>query len=448
MQTRQEKLFEEAPVWKTIFSLAVPAMVTMLVMIFYNMADMFFVGRTGDTAQVAAVSLVGPVFTVMMAIGTMLGGGGCILIARTLGEKDAESVKLYSSLCCWGSIVSGILFAAIVLAIHRPLLGFLGANEDTWDFARRYLAILAVGAPVMIFASGFGSVIRAEGAVREGMIGNLLGTVGNVVLDPIFILVLGMGVSGAAVATVLGNMIAVAYYLWYVCRGRTNFTLSPAYARKNPLAIGKVLAIGLPNAMSNLLTGFASAIANRLLVQYGTDAVAAMAAAGKATMVISMIQMGITLGVQPLLAYTYGAHNVPRLKETIRKLSALTMGIGSAVTLLCLFQGKAVVAVFLKDEAALALGQQMIHLLVLAGPVLGLYYIASGFLQASGNAVLATVVSVLRQGVFLVPLLYGMNYLFQMKGNVMAHVTADYAAAAVAIALAVYRYRKELSTNN
>lgn len=442
METKQEKLFTESSVWKAIFTLAVPAMVTMLVMIFYNMADMFFVGKTGDMAQVAAVSLVGPVFTVMMAIGSMLGSGGCVLIAKTLGEKDADGVKLYSSLCCWGSIIFGILFTVVVLAVRTPLLGFLGANEDTWEYAKTYLTILAFGAPVMIFAHGFGSVIRAEGAVKEGMLGNMLATVGNVILDPIFILGFGMGVGGAAVATVLGNVIGAVYYIWYVCHAQTNFTLDPSPARKKPLAIGRVLAIGLPNAMSSILTGFASAYANRLLVQYGTTAVAAMAAAGKATMVISMIQMGITMGVQPLLAYTYGARNLPRLKETIRKMAALTIGIGLFVTLLCLFQGKAVVALFLKDEGALSLGQEMIRLLVLSGPVLGLYYIATSFLQASGNAMSATIISVLRQGVFLLPLLYFMNYFFQMKGNILAHVAADYMATAVAIIFAVYQYCK------
>lgn len=115
MQTKQEELFRDTSVWKAILKLAVPSMVSMLVMIFYNMADMFFVGQTGDTAQVAAVSIVGPVFTVMMAIGNMLGGGGCVLIAKTLGEKADDRAKLYSSLCCWGSIVLGILFVVLLL---------------------------------------------------------------------------------------------------------------------------------------------------------------------------------------------------------------------------------------------------------------------------------------------------------------------------------------------
>lgn len=439
---KQEKLFQDAPVWKAIAAMAVPSMITMLVMIFYNMADMFFVGRTGDTAQVAAVSLVGPVFTVMMAIGSMLGGGSCVLIARILGEKDMEKVKLYSSLCCWGSAAFGVVFGGVALLLKTPLLHFLGANGEIWGYAESYLTFLSLGAPVMIFTTAISGIIRAEGSIKEGMYGNLIATVSNVILDPVFILVLGMGAGGAAIATVLANIIGAAYYILYIRFGSTNNTLNPVYACRKPLAIFSIIAIGLPNAMSSVLVGFASAIANQLLVQYGTDAVAAMAAAGKATMVISMIQMGITMGVQPLLAYNYGAKNIPRMKEAVFKLAVLTITIGLSVTLVCVFNGKAVVAVFLKEENVLALGQEMIHLLVLSGPVLGLYYLASTFLQASGNAPLATLVSVLRQGIFLVPLLYLMNYFFQIKGNVLAHVTADYGATLLAVLLAVIQYRK------
>lgn len=440
--TKQERLFQDAPVWKAIGSLAVPSMIMMLVMIFYNMADMFFVAQTKDTAQVAAVSLVGPVFTIMMAIGNLLGGGACVLLAKSLGEKNYENVRLYSSLTVFGSLVAGVIFLVVVLVFRGYLLQFLGTNEETFQYAQDYLTVLAIGAPVMIFSTSFGGIIRAEGAVKEGMIGNLLSTVSNIVLDPLFILVFHLGAGGAAIATVLANVIGAIYYLWYLRFADTSFSIDIRCAAANPGAIARIISIGLPNASSNVLAGFASAFANNLLVQYGTDAVAAMAAAGKATMLISMIQMGITMGVQPMLAYCYGARNVSRMKETIWKLSVLTITIGLSVTLLCLFHGKGIISIFLKDETSLALGEEMIHLLVLSGPILGLYYLASTFLQASGNAPLATLTSVLRQGIFLVPLLSVMNHFFAVKGNVLAHVAADYAATAAAIILAVWQYRK------
>lgn len=440
MQEKQEQLFRDMSVWKAISKMAIPAMISIVVMIFYNMADMFFVGQLGDTAQVAAVSLVGPVFTLIMAVGTMIGGGGCVLIAKMLGEKEDEKVKLYSSLCCWGSVVFGVLFTIIIILFANPLLGFLGANEDTWKFARQYLIVLSIGAPVMIFSTVFGSTVRGEGAIKEGMIGNLFGTVVNIVLDPVFILGLHMGVVGAAIATVLGNACASACYIFYIKKMSKNLTLSPSYAWKNPWEIRKILALGLPNMVNSTLAGFAGVFANKLLVQYGTNAVAAMAAAGKSTMVIGMIQMGICMGVQPMLAYCYGDKNLPRIKETLTKLSVLTVVIGSAITLFCLLNRRMVISMFLKQEDVLALGQEMVTLLVLSGPFLGLFYIGTNFLQASGNALLSTIVSALRQGILLIPLLYAMNAFFEVKGNIVAHITSDIIAALIAVGLALRQY--------
>lgn len=141
----KEFLFRDAPIWNAVFSMALPTIFSMLVMVFYNMADMFFIGQMGDSAQVAAVSLTGPVFNILMAIGSMLGGGSCALIAQTLGSRDGELVKLYSSLTCWGSLLFGGLFSAVLLFGCTPILGFLGANGEIWPSAKIYLSVLAWG---------------------------------------------------------------------------------------------------------------------------------------------------------------------------------------------------------------------------------------------------------------------------------------------------------------
>lgn len=441
MNRRQEVLFKESTVWKSIFSMAIPAMVNILVMMLYNMADMFFIGQLGSSAQVAAVSISSPVFTMMMAFGSMIGGGGCALIARTLGQQDTQKVRLYSSLCCWGSVVIGGIFAAVVLIGQIPIVKMLGANDEIRDFARTYLCILALGAPVMIFTTSMGNVVRSEGAVKEGMTGNLISTLTNVVLDPLFILVFRWGVAGAAVATVLGNLAGAAYLVHYVCCKNSSLSLSFYLAAGDPGSFRKIIAIGLPNGTNNILSSIASALANNLLVVYGTVAVAAMAASGKSTTIVSMIQMGICLGVQPLLAYSYGAKNMARLRETLMKLALLTFTFGLSTMLLCLWKSQSIIHLFLKDPAALELGTQMIRLRVLTGPFLGLYYISSNFLQASGNAKMSMLVSLLRQGIFFIPLIYIMNAAFGVIGNICAHILADILAAAVGTILAVRQYR-------
>ena len=312
---KNEALFRTGSVWRAIFTMAVPSVVIIFVMFLYNIADMFFIGCLGDTVQVAAVSVVGPVFSILAAAATMLGAGGCTIIARCLGAGEVGKGRVYSSLCCWAGTLLGVLVCAALLLSGMPLLQMLGSTPETTAYALQYLRVLAVGAPFLILANTAAMLLRAEGAVKDGLIGNLLGTVTNLLLDPLFILVFRWGVTGAAAASVLGNVVATGFYMLYIIRKGTVLTVDPRFALQKPAALGEILTIGLPNGIGSLLSGFASTFSNRLLSAYGTGAIAAMAAAGKTTMLIGMITMAICMGCQPLLAYSYGAGDKRRLRE-------------------------------------------------------------------------------------------------------------------------------------
>ncbi len=203
-----EALFRDKKVWRAIFSLAIPAVITVLIMVIYHMADLFFIGLMGDDTQVAAISIVSPVFSLASAIGSMLGAGGCAVIAKLFGARQEDDARSVGSLCIWGSLIFGILFALVLIPAASPVLRLLGATEDMYEYSRIYLQILALGAPAMLFSTTIASVVRAEGAVIPGMVANVAGTVTNLILDPLFILVMGMGVAGAALATILGNLVA------------------------------------------------------------------------------------------------------------------------------------------------------------------------------------------------------------------------------------------------
>ena len=438
--TKSQELFQNKSVWSAIFSMAVPSCISILVIFCYNMADMFFIGQLGDTAQVAAVSIVGPVFSLITAVSTMLGVGGCSVIAKTTGEGKLKESKSYASLCFYAAVFLGITCMVILLVCTDGILGLLGANEEILPYARSYMRILAVGAVMMLLPHVLGAVIRADGGIKEGLIGNLMGTVINIILDPIFILVLHMGVSGAAFATVIGNAASNIIYIWYIVKKAESLSIKPMLAIYRPLMLIHILAVGLPNGISSLLSGFASTFSNQLLSEYGTDAIAAMAAAGKATMIIAMVQMGICMGVQPLMAYNYGAGNVERLKEILKKLGLLTFVLGSAAMLGCLFGRKALIGMFLKNVQAASMGEELVLFLVIASPVIGLYYLSTNFLQASGNAMTATVVSLLRQGIILIPSLFLMNSLIGFKGIAAAHTIADILSVAVALTACFRQY--------
>lgn len=439
---QSDAIFKNMPVGRAILTLAVPSVFSVLVMILYNMADLFFVARLGDNAQVAAVSLVGPVFSLLAAVATMAGAGGCSLLARYIGANEREKAQAVSSLCGWFCIGFGLAAAVIFNLFCRPLLSLLGTTAETWPYAEQYFRILSAGAPCMLFSTALAMLLRGEGAIKEGFLINLLGTGVNMILDPVLILLCGMGVSGAALATVAGNLTSCACFVWYLVRRSPVLTLRPACALRDPGLLTRIMALGLPNAVSSLLSGFASTFSNQLLSGYGTDAIAAMGAAGKLTMLTGLVQMGIVMGVQPMMAYCYGAGDAPRQRELLKKLSQFTFGLGTVFTVVCFLARRSLLGLFLQAGDAVHLAELFSIWLLLSGPFIGLYFIASNYLQATGSALSATVVSVLRQGALLIPLLYLMHAGFGLPGIAIAHTLADLIATGIGMALFFRQYRR------
>ncbi len=437
--TRYEKLYTQASVWSAIFQMAVPALVVMLLMVFYNMADMIFVGQLGSTAMVASISIVSPLFSLLMAVATMVGFGGCTYITNALGAGNLEKAKEISSVSFWFSLLFSLLLIPVLLLLRMPLLSLLGATEDTLPFASRYYAILTLGAPFMVLSTMMGSIIRSEGAIRESMLGNITGTITNLVLDPLFILAFHFGVSGAAAATVLGNAVATLVYALFTRKSEI-LAVSPGLAARHFSHIGMVLALGLPNAVSTILSGFASSFSNNLLKAYGTDAIAAMAAAGKTSLVITMLIMGICMGCQPLLAYSYGAGDEKRLGKILQDLLLLTTLIGIGAAAGCFFGRVLIIHLFLKDPSAASLAESLVPWLVVGSPFIGIYYLSTNYLQASQKAGSAIVLSVLRQGVILIAALYVFNRLFGFHGIAMSHMVSDIASEVIA-AIWLFRVR-------
>lgn len=437
-----EKLFRDEPVWKAICKLAIPAVFTILIMVIYNMADMVFIGILGNDTMVASVSVVSPVFSLATAVGTTLGAGGCAVLASALGAGETKKAQAAGSLCIWVGLIFGVVFAAAAIPAAAPLLRLLGATEDMMDYASAYLRILAAGAPLMLFSQSIASVIRAEGVTIQPMVNNIAGTITNLILDPLFILAFHMGVAGAALATVLGNLVACFLHV-HTIRTKTKaigFDFRPAL--KNPRLLLHILALGLPNGLSSILSGLTSTFSNQLLGSYGSGAIAAMAAAGRSSMVISMVQMGVCLGVAPMLAYNYGARNILRLKETLVKTGILTVCIGLAATLGCFAFQDGLIGLFLKEEGNAALAKNFLFWLLLASPLYGLHSLSCNFLQAAGNAFSATVISILRQGALLIPSLYLFHALLGLPGIGAAHLISDLTAVCIAVLLLLGQYRK------
>ena len=302
----EHELMANMKVSKAVAKMAIPSVISSLVTVIYNMADTFFVGRTGDALQVAAVSLTNPIFILLMAFANMFGMGGSAVASVALGKKDEKRVKNVTAFVFYGSVIVGLVCMAALLLFMRPILTLFGANAETYEFAKGYTLHISYGAPFIIWSAASSFILRVEGASKEAMIGNMIGTIANIVLDPIFISKFGMGAAGAAIATTIGNVLACLYYLWYFLKKSRLFSIYFRYFTCRNGILVKICTIGLPTAIFSGLMSVSTIILNQILVAYGNAPVAAIGIVFKANMFITFLQMGLANGVQPLFGYNYG----------------------------------------------------------------------------------------------------------------------------------------------
>lgn len=436
------KLFEEAPVPKAVALMAVPTMISMLVVVIYNMADTFFIGQTGDPMQVAAVSLTTPVFMVFMALGNLFGIGGSSAISRALGEKKIERARQISSFCCYGSLGLGVIMALLFLIGMNGILKLIGASENTIGFAREYLTYIAFGGPFIMFGTAYGNILRGEGAAKESMIGNMIGTVTNIVLDPIMILMLNWGVAGAAIATVIGNIAASVFYLLYFLRGKSSLSIRLKDFRMGDRIALSVTAIGVPASLNNILMSCANIVLNQVLAGYGDTPVAAMGVASKANMLVVLLQIGLCAGIQPLIGYNYGARNKKRLMKVFRFTGLCAVVMGTVLTLFMVVARQTIIQVFINDADVVFYGIQMIIALQLSGPVIGILFLCINTIQGMGKALPSLILTVCRQGLVFIPLVFLLNSLFGLEGVIYAQPTADFVSIVLSVCICLGIFKK------
>ena len=434
----EHELMGKLRVSKAVAKMAVPSVISSLVTVVYNMADTFFVGQTGDPLQVAAVSLTNPIFILMMAFANMFGMGGSAVLSMALGAKDERRAKNASSFVTYASLIVGVVFALILIVFMDPILALFGANAETYEFARGYTFHIAYGAPFIIWFAAASFIVRAEGASREAMIGSMIGTIANIVLDPIFISVLGQGTAGAAIATTIGNVLASGYYLWYFLRKSRMLSISWRYFTVRGGILTKICSSGLPTAIFSALMSVSTIVLNQLLVVYGNDPVAAIGIVFKANMFITFLQMGLANGVQPLLGYNYGAGNMERFREVESYTKKCCLAAGVIATVLYFVFREEIISLFISDSDVIAYGVQMLIAYMLSGPVIGILFVNMNCMQSVGHAFPATVLSVLRQGILLIPLLYLLRALFGLNGVILGQSVTDY----IAVILSIFMWRK------
>lgn len=443
MKDRTTEIFENAPIPKAVFSNIIPAVISMLMVLVYNLADTYFISQTENPYMVAAVSYATPAFLLFMAIGMLFGIGGTSLISRMLGEGKREKAKHTSSFCFWTGITVGVIGMLVIWIFIRPICRIVGSTEDTVGYVREYLQIVAVGVPFLIIGNSFSNIIRAEGNANKAMMGMILGNVTNIILDPVMILGFGWNVAGAAIATVIGNVVAAAYYMFHLVSKKSILSIKLKHYQVGDGIAKGVLAIGIPASLNSMLMSTSNIIINNLMAVHGDMAVAGLGVAMKVNMIAVMLLIGVGTGIQPLLGYCFGAGNRKRFKGVLRFSIFMSILLSALMTTICYFGAGPMVNAFLKEANAYQYGMEFARTLILSGPVLGVLFVMINTIQAMGAAMPSLILSISRQGLLYIPIVFSFSYLYDSpKMLVMAQPITDYLTVALSLILYFISFKK------
>ena len=438
-ENSRAELFESTPIPKAVAELAVPMMVSSLVMVVYNLADTFFVGMLNDPVQNAAVTLVYPVMLAFNAVNNLFGVGTSSMMSRSLGRGDYETVRISSAFGFYGAVFSGLLFTLCCTVMKNPLLGLLGADSNTWDATASYMFwTVTCGAVPAILNVVQGQMVRSEGAAIHASIGTMSGCILNIILDPFFVLPWGlnMGAAGAGLATFLSNCVACIYFLVLtrVQRGKTFISLDIRKLKKlnKPTVLG-ILGVGIPASIQNLLNVTGTTILNNFTAAYGASAVAAMGVAQKINMLPMQVEMGFSQGIMPLVSYNYASGNRKRMRDCI--LFALKVSIPAMllVTAVYWFTAPNLIQLFMKNADIVAYGSAFLRGMCLAMTFMCIDFTAVGVFASLGFGKYSLLFAILRKIVLEIPLLFILNMIFPLYGLAYAQFGAELILSIVAV---------------
>lgn len=413
-----------APVFRALIHLCVPMAAAMLVGAVYNVINSGFIGSLHDSALLAAITLGAPILGLVMGVGGVFGVGGGALISRLLGASEhdpaqAGQIKHVSSFALWGAVISGAVLGGLGLAFLGPLVSLLGADASAAPATSAFVGVMLVFVPVLAAAFCLEQIVRAEGAARQVMIGLITSTIANVVFDMLFILVMHWGVAGAALAMGLSNLGVVGYFVWWLQRNSEHVSLAPRWFTLSPAVLKPVFGVGVGELLQSAFLIVTSLVLNNLASAYGDTALAAMGVAVRIAQVPEFLVMGVTLGILPLLAYSYGKGDRARLISAVR-VAGITVGslVALSATGLLLFSEQ-LFSVFTADGSVLAIGITVLTAQLVAMIGNGFTGLITSLFQATGRARAAITMS-MSQGILFIPIVIFGNLWFGLAGIIWA----------------------------
>ncbi len=437
----ENSIFNEKKISKAYIKLALPLVLSLVVTLIYNLADTFFVAQTNNTDLVAGVSLCAPVFTLLMALGNIFAQGGSSVISRLLGQQDQKNLRRVSSFCFYTAILTGVVIGVILLILKAPALVLLGATEDTMTFAGDYYFWIALGSPAVVLSFVHSNLLRAEGLSKESMIGSVLGTVVNIILDPILISAAGMGAAGAAIATVIGYICTDVFLAVIVYKKSPNLSMQP---REIPISrnfIGQIFGIGIPAALVNVLASISMILTNQFLLPYGNEAIAAMGIAMKVSMIALLVITGFCFGGSPLFGFFYGAGNRERMRACFRFSFTFLIVLSVVMTVVVYIAAPALIAGMMNQESILQHGVAMLRWQVLTMVFVAVTMLITIICQSSGKVLPSFILSISRQGFVFVIVLLIASKAAGYDGVIRSQAISDIISAVMAVFLFLKVFR-------
>ncbi len=431
-----DDLFCKMPVRRAVLSLAVPTVISQIITVIYNMADTFFIGQLNDPNQVAAATVAMPAFAALTALSNLFGIGGASKIARCLGQKDGETAKKAAAFSIWTAF-SVALFYGIVMFLARPwFLPVLGTDAETYDFCSSYVFwTVTVGAVPTVLNAGLAHLIRTEGYAKQAGFGVAFGGILNIALDPLFIFVFRMEITGAAIATMLSNTAATVYFLLflYKIREKTVITPNPKYYSLAGGIPGDVVVGGLPSFIMMMLGCLSNSVLNRLVTSYSNEAMAGMGIAKKIDMIAFSVAQGMTQGVLPLIAYNYASGNRKRMSRSIRVTLVYTLILACTATLTLFFFASPITGCFINNRETVSYGKDFLKVICFTCPSTAVNFMIITVFQATKQKIQPLVLSLLRKGSLDIPLMLVLNSAVGIKGIAWATPLADWLALTVSL---------------
>lgn len=443
-EARQRKQFAkmtETPVPKLVVMLGIPTMLNMMVSSFYNLADTYFVSGLGENAT-GAVNVVLSLMALIQAIGFTFGMGGGSIISRLLGKRAQKEADEVSSSAFFAAAVAGTLILVFGLIFLTPLMRLLGSTESILPNAKEYSRYILIAAPFMCMSFVMNNLLRSQGKAFLSMIGLVTGAVINVALDPLFIFVFDMGVTGAAVATFLSQMISFFILLFMFLSKRSITRLRISSISRKASVYWEIVVTGFPSFCRQILSSLCTVLLNWAVKPYGDGAFAAMGVVQKVFMFAFSIALGIGQGYQPVLGYNYSAKRFDRVSKAYLFTLMFSTALMTLFAVICAVSAPFIMRGFLKEEESMAIGTLALRLQCICMPLLPLNFMAGLTYQVVGNKALASLLSCSRQGLFYIPAVLVLPRLFDLFGVQCSQSVSDLLAFLFAVPFTVMFFKK------